>query len=104
MMEETLIRESANRKAGVRTYNEAPKINKMQPPISFVNTVNQSEEEYNSKESIFSFENQNAGEDKKTADESGESNESGKSEENPTMKKKLSLTSPEGMATSPTPA
>ena len=104
MMEETLIRESANRKAGVRTYNDAPKINKIQPPISFVNTVNQSQEEYESKESIFSFggENPTAGEDKKTADEtSGESNESGKSEENPTMKKKMSLTSPEGMATSP---
>ena len=102
-MEETLIRESANRKAGVRTYNEAPKLNKMQPPISFVNTVNQSEEEFNSKESIFSFENTTAGEDKKTADGSGESNESGKSEENPTMKKKLSLTSQGDMA-SPVPA
>ena len=81
MMEETLIRESANRKAGVRNYQEAPSIAKpVGPPISFINPAKQTDEEFNSKESIFSF-GENQPEDKKTADEtSGESNESGKSE------------------------
>ena len=81
MMEETLIRENANRKSAARTYNEAPVITKpVGPPISFVNPASQTAEEYNSSESIFSFgkDGQNEGEDKKTADEtSGESNESG---------------------------
>ena len=80
MMEETLIRESANRKAGNRTYNEAPTITKQPtgPPISFINPAKQTDAEFKSKDSIFAFGEQ--GEDKKTADESGESNESGKSE------------------------
>ena len=103
MMEETLIRESAQKKAGVRNYNEAPQLNKVQAPVSFMNPTNQSSEEFNSKESIFSFgEDGKPGEDRKTADESGESNESGKSEQDGQIRKKLSLTSPGEMA-SPQP-
>ena len=103
MMEETLIRESAQKKAGVRNYNEAPQINKVAAPVSFVNPVNQSQEDFNSKESIFSFgDDGKPGEDQKTADESGESSESRKSESDGPMKKKMSLTSPAEMA-SPTP-
>ena len=101
-MEETLIRESVQKKAGVRNYNEAPQINKVAAPVSFINPVNQSQEDFNSKESIFSFgEDGKPGEDRKTADESGESNESGKSEFDGPMKKKMSLTSPADA--SPTP-
>ena len=98
MMEETLIRESAQKKAGVRNYNEAPQINKVGPPVSFVNPANQTQDEANSKESIFSFGEDGNPEDKKTADESGESSESKKSEQDGPMKKKLSLSSPGEMA------
>ena len=48
MMEETLIRESANRKAGVRNYEKTPEITKTTPPISFINPAKQTDEEYNS--------------------------------------------------------
>ena len=82
MMEETLIRENANRKSAARNYTEAPVITKpVGPPVTFINKTRQTEDQANSNESIFSF-----GEDKKnegeenTAAESGESNESGKSD------------------------
>lgn len=97
MMEETLIRESAQKKAGVRNINEAPQIKGVGPPVSFMNPANQSKEEANSKESIFTFGEDGNPEDKKTADESGESSESRKSEQDG-PKKKLSMTSPGEMA------
>ena len=53
MMEETLIRESAQKKASVRNINEAQQIKGVGPPVSFMNPANQSKEEANSKEGTF---------------------------------------------------
>jgi len=96
MMEETLIRETANKKAGTRTYNAAPTLNKPTgPPVSFINPVKQTEAEANSDASIFSFgEDGKPGERKASGDEtSGDSTDS-KTDSEGKIKKKPSLTSP----------
>ena len=96
MMEETLIRESANRKTGTRAFNEAPTLNKPTgPPVSFINPVKQTDAEANSDASIFSFGEDGKPGEQKTGDEtSGDSTDTSKTDSDGKLQKKPSLTSP----------